>query len=352
MRETIKRHRWILIPAVLLVCIASGSAVAWRTWALSLPSPDRADREALVRWFVLREIAEEPWEIQVALVDRLEQELADGWQAPAEPGRLTAVYAARLERNIAQLKQVWFRSRVERYADCPPEQQADFLNRQLLTLEGWARLDQAPGGNGTGATKGSGSPVGVSGLFSEIERWTAQSEPGLQAKIARALRDATLFWLCTRSLQNEPPGIRLELARKIAAELDRESADDDRFENGYLQPAARQAVLRANALLLLEAWLLDQSRTLDSLPREERIAFVDRQLDRIESWRILDWFVSATEPAAASKTAGPIVLLEFAGQCIQRAEPEDRPGLQRMVQLAQQRMLLRGLRNFLPGLAR
>jgi hypothetical protein len=69
--------RWLL-PAVILSTIGLCAVLAWRSWAFSLPAPERADRDGLFRWLVLRDVPQEPWSTQLALVDRLEQEVERG----------------------------------------------------------------------------------------------------------------------------------------------------------------------------------------------------------------------------------------------------------------------------------
>ena len=344
-----KRLHWALLPVVLILVVGTCAALAWKSWALSLPAPQQSDRDQLLRWLVLREIADQPWDVQVALVDRLEEELAKGLDARSQGETLDDQYARQLASNVKRLKEVWFLSRVEHYSSCALDRRGEFLKHQLAVIASWSQLDVPTARNGSHEKEEDDHHQTTSRLFADIERWMAQAGPAMSERMSQAVRDGTIIWLSTRSLADEPMTTRRDLAQRIASELDRGLSVADVGSQVGLEG---QKVLQENSLLLLEVWLLDQAETLDALPPDEHVTYVDEQLDRILAWGILDW-IAATAPAGSASSsgtfAGPLAFLTAANQWVQRAPLDQQPQLRRLLQLTQQRLFLRSLSGLFPS---
>ena len=115
-------RRFFLFTAVTIT-LGAGTLVGFSTVPyFSLPHPSDANRDQLFRWLVLRDIESQPKDLQMALVQRLEEELADGVPEQSE-GSLNFDQNARLATNIAVLQRLWFEFGVEEYAELDVSQQ-------------------------------------------------------------------------------------------------------------------------------------------------------------------------------------------------------------------------------------
>ena len=106
-------------------------------------------------------------------------------------------------------------------------------------------------------------------------------------------------------------------------------------------------ILRANGLLLLEAWLHSEAEHYAGLPSDERAPYIDTRLDRITDWGLVGFFdrpAGGNAPTTAPGN-GTVALMAMVGQWIDRADPEVQPQLRQFVGHVQQRVLWRSLQG-------
>ena len=139
-----RRHGVIISLLAATCCAAALALAAWYLLVVRMPDPSTASRAGLFRWLVLREVAAEPREVQVALVNRLQAELKSGLAADTQGVPLSPAYRELLQKNAEHLKQVWFTTRVEEYTLVPAAEQMEFLTEQIDAISRWTALDRSP----------------------------------------------------------------------------------------------------------------------------------------------------------------------------------------------------------------
>ncbi len=338
-----RRHRGILAVLSVVVLAMIVSLIAWRLWAGHLPDPQQADTQGLMRWLVLAELADEPWDRQLVLVDRLEEELNKGGDLTGDAGSLSKQYQDRLQRNTQLLKRVWFQSRVDRYGSCSEAERFDFLTAQIQTVMVWSKFDIPTNNVVRQVDPIDHQHASTMRFFSDVERWIAEADENHAVRYRQAVRDGLTCWLATRDLAEEPMPTRRELARRIENEL--ENGLQLNQVSGDLNQQ-RQQILQANGLLLLEAWLHNEAEQYAALPANQRTAFVDAQLDRVSQWHLVDFLNGPSGDGSPSDSQdGVAALMVVVDGWIERAEPDLQPQLGNLVRHIQQRVLWRSFQG-------
>lgn len=128
--------------AAVTACLVSIALVASFYWmsVIRLPCPEKADREDVVRWLVLRDLRHETIETRTALLRRVEEEFGADFD-PAEVGQqLDARYRDRLWTNILTLLETWYSNRVDGYLLTAPSERTAFLDETIAQIEAWKDL--------------------------------------------------------------------------------------------------------------------------------------------------------------------------------------------------------------------
>ncbi len=333
MNHSISRHRgiWLVSAVVVVAAIALVLALVY-SYFIRLPHPSQANRQQLLRWLVERDLAQEPDDIQVALVDRLEEELAAGLEVSGQTGSLTADQRTRIQDNLRHLKRAWFRSRVERYQACQPTERMPFLEKQIAAVAQWAEIEASINTDGSGQNNAS-----ISAFFEDIDRWMEEEQGDRQQRMYSAVSDAVVAWLATRDLSEQSMETRRDLALRIAESLDYGRKADEVV--GDLSES-QQAQLLSNGELLVEAWLLDRANHFAKLPAEDRKEFVSAQIENVVKWNILEFFApSDGSPASAMAGMGKFVLLTQTW--VARAPDDMKPHLRELLASVMQAFLAR-----------
>lgn len=313
-----------------------------------LPAPEHCSRSQLLRWLVLRDVSAESPPTQLALVDRLAQELL----ARDDDGLVTASGGAnwlvgdQVRQNANLLKQVWFTSRVDRFHALPAAQRPAWLDEQIAIVSAWTMLQQRlssseDGSSGNRESSSAAQDSGTAAFFADIREWIATAEPAAAARMQQAVNAALVRWLSTQDLAEQSLATRQAIAERIATQLDRGLKPSEQSAGMTGDESSR---LRANGMLLLEAWLTSQARRYQQLAPAEQNALVDEQIDRVGHWGIARWLTSNSNGEPAAPFAGPLAqlqLIAIVNSWVERAEPEDQPALRELVQAVQVRMLSR-----------
>ncbi len=312
------RSPW-LWGALPLSAILAISGLAWN-W-ISLPDPAQADRAGLIKWLVLKELSEEGRGTQLALLDQMQVEFGSGPNLDAAQSGLSETLQARLDRNLRFLQQFWFFTRVEQLGGISAGARVVFLDDQIAFAERWGELTPSD----------SDQPD----VFDMIDDWIASSQ-GKQKELAQnAVRAALQRFLQTRPLDAYPAATRLELANRIVEDLELG------MSLGGVTVSANDAeanTLRNNGMLLVEAWLTDESRRYLTMSLERRIAYLDLRIEQIREWGVLDIFAGGGGSTVSAMTAFAAKSSEW----IKRADDEDREGLQMLFRDVTQRLLFGG----------
>ncbi len=344
------RHRGVFAIVSVVVLVIVVSLIGWRTWAMYLPDPAHADGPALMRWLVLKEMADEPWRQQVVVVDRLAEALHEGISSSTDAASLSEPRRERLLRNLELSKRIWFETCVDRYDCCPAAERWDFVDVQVETVLLWANLSVS----GTAADQTADTQTGETArprhaatlrFFNELEGWIAEAKPERAAVMRRAVQAGLTCWLATRDLAVQPLATRGEIARRIVAQLD--SGLQLNQVAGDLNDT-RQETLKANGLLLMEVWLHGEAEQYASLPADERTSYVDARLDQIERWGLIEFLSTPDgQRVPGDDGAGVVALMTQVNTWIARAEPDRQPQLRALVGHLQQRILWRSFQSLL-----
>jgi hypothetical protein len=320
-----------------LISITAISLIFWQFFRL--PHPSVANLNQIGYWLVLKDMSQQPHEIQIAMVDRvIEESQLLSQQQKTDSIRLTETQAKQLHRNIDQLKFIWFVDRVERYAKLSADNRRQFLIEQIQVVGLCAQLLTE---NQAIIAPGS-AEVDYSALFfSEIEDWLGRLSGDQHTRAYQAVEDAIACWLSQQSLQEHPMSTRRQLVSRIVRELDLGAEIGDDTTSA---PPAEQAMLRANAEYLIEAWMYELADKLAEIDDPQaRIEFVDQTIARVFKWDLFKLL-----PSDSPQNSNPLTQLsEFTKRVdawIERAPAEQKPKLEELYTLVKRRIFASLLR--------
>jgi hypothetical protein len=158
---------------LVLVAVAGG---AWFVTG-GLPDPANCDRMQLLFWLVGRDLEQEPYEVRLRLLHRLEQE---DW-GNVDPKRaeqwLTEGRRQQLDRNIASLVEPWFFDKMEQYYALPRRQRSAYLDQVL------DRLTKLRGARTAAGQKDASGGRVAKVLFDQVPEWRRRADPQQRAEI-------------------------------------------------------------------------------------------------------------------------------------------------------------------------
>lgn len=331
-----------LFALVILACLAAAGCSTW-LMVFQLPHPRSANRDQLLRWLVLRDVANESEEIQIALIDRIEEELLAGIEIDDGDQTVSRKYVDRLNANSIQLQSVWFHRRVIDYANCKPDQRIGFLQRQIQVVAQWSVLQGQiyKWWDKSDLNPSEYQEKSVVEFFDQIDAWMSAQTGERRAQMVKAVQDSVICWLAERDLTEQSVNVRRQLADRIAASLGQQ---DGLLASGPELDDAQQQVLTRNAALLFEAWFHSQADKVAALEADRRPPYIDGVMDDVMQWGVLE-LLSPLSAGSASTTKGLLHLQTQIDGWIQRAEEETRPRLQQLKTLVQQRVLIRQLKQ-------
>ncbi|MCH7724995.1 MAG: hypothetical protein IH991_00740 [Planctomycetes bacterium] len=298
--------------------------VGWYLLVVHLPNPRDASREQLLRWLVQRNLAEEPLETQVALVDRLRVEIEGDIDVCQQANSLSDEQREQLNTNVQLLKQVWFKMCTTRYYETAAENRTSYLEQQIATIMRWAKVSSQ-----FSSTETTSRSV-VSNLFDQIEGWIAEAPVDTQARMQAVVKDGFVCWLSNCDLAMDSMDTRRALARRIAASVESGTRLDAPVGT---MSTDRRTWLQANFELLLEAWVYERADAFHQTPPSKQVAFVDREIDRFTDWGILELLADphTRNDIEQARITGVTRLLELVDVWIARAAPSDQVRLRALI---------------------
>ncbi len=195
------RRRGILVGLVLAGAGLATLAAAVAALIQRLPEPETADRRGLIRWLIERDLREQPWDMRLRLVNRVEQELLAGVDLREVATMLDADQCRRLIDNGDELARVWFVREANHYAAVSPDQQPSLLGEQLdhvrrlgimdqlAAIEQWAAARAGRTGTASAAKAETSEPqtprttAPFASSTERFQRWLAESAPAERAKL-------------------------------------------------------------------------------------------------------------------------------------------------------------------------
>ena len=342
-----RRNAKLQIALAICLCVAGvGLCVVgfglWK-WLEPLPHPRDAGMRDLARWLLQRDLAEEPREIQVSLVNRLPTELKKDFTFPRQRSWSDNAHELLLQ-NVIFLGKVWFEERAGQYQQLNKTERLPFLVSQIITVSRWSVLEaelsrpQLQDSESTTKLQAEGAPgphpaQGSLRLFQRIETWVQESKGKQRAILEQAVRDATLCSLATDDLSDQPLAVRRDLADRIASFLNEDGNSIGsrlQFEPGHYQQ------LSSNSLLLMEAWLLNRTLEYAPLSAAEKNQYIEEKLEQMNRWNLDNLFSATKAGESSASKQGTLKLLTrilpHLETWINRAEPAQQEMFRNLIQ--------------------
>jgi hypothetical protein len=274
----VRRQRGILAVFTLFALATAFASAGWYFFFHQLPHPQDATRNQLFRWLVQRELAGEPFEVQVALVDRLERELHEGLSVADAAEELSQRQREQLRWNFQQLKKVWFGSRANRFATCTAAERSEFLKRQLTTIH---LLSEIQSRDFRAGDRAASSHNLMSEFLDDIERWLSDAQDGQRQRMVELVKAGVVHWLATYNLTEQPRDVQLAVVNRIQRSLGEGASFDS---NSSDLDEVQLRVLSQNVDLLLGVWFKERAKQYARCEQPERLPFLREQLNVVDHW--------------------------------------------------------------------
>ncbi|MDG2382413.1 MAG: hypothetical protein P8N76_12150 [Pirellulaceae bacterium] len=321
-----QRGGWVVGSLVMLGLLAA----VWAFWPYRLPHPDVCDQDQLYRWMALRDLSEEPRDIQISLVGRFQDLMEE--QRLGESVEIDPRYESRVTANRKVLQDLWFQDAIEQFNLLPVNQRAEFLDRQIGTIQGW----RAMSGN-------SDWHEGSHAIGTQLNVWLVSEDE--TARVVSTLAAGFLRWLATHDLSDVSLQSREQVVGMLADALEtRELNSVSESLPGQLSTVLPEDtdLLTANGELLLEAWYYLQARRHWALPVDARADFVVEQVNRVKTSPLIP-LLMASDSTDSVTNQNPLFaamkMLQTVDRWIQRADATDHEMLSQFKLAVQQQLL-------------
>jgi hypothetical protein len=186
-----------LIIFVGVAGLATASiAVAVAALIQRLPDPEHADRQGLFRWLVQTHLRDEPEDIQLRLLNRVEQELVHGIDLTQCLTQIDSQQCERLRENVDRLAECWFFREADRYFAEPANGRTALLQRQAERVRQLGILEQIAALDGHADKSATARMAAVADNARRLDRWLIDVAPQERDRFSQyfsALR-AALVW--------------------------------------------------------------------------------------------------------------------------------------------------------------
>jgi hypothetical protein len=196
------RRYGIFVGLSLAVIGTASLAFAVAAYIQRLPDPETADRRGLFRWLVERDLREEPHDMQLVIMRRVEAELLAGIDFREVAALLNDSQRQQLLENADLLARSWFCREADHYLAEPEPSRPQVLGRQIEQIQRLGIMDQLSALENWSAAKDAGARTPTSSLAAlamqvkRVERWLAEADPQEHPRLAQfftALRDRLLL---------------------------------------------------------------------------------------------------------------------------------------------------------------
>ncbi len=136
------KRRGIFVGVVLAAMATASLAAAVTALIKRLPEPETADRRGLFRWLIECDLREQPWDLRLRIVNRIEQELLAGIDLREVAAMLNADQCRQMLANGDELARCWFIREANRYASERQDRRTALLGQQIEQFRRLGILDQ------------------------------------------------------------------------------------------------------------------------------------------------------------------------------------------------------------------
>ncbi len=341
--------------AGIFVCVVSVviAIVFWRF--VFLPHPSEASTNQIGYWLVLHDMESQSPEIQRAMIDRIvldsDKLLSDMSSSKEASGfGLSETQQTQLVKNLDFLKFTWFTDRILEYKTLAAEKKPAYLRDQIKTVESWATLiknspdllaSSEPAEDSTNPigteSSADATTAGATFFFDDVESWIVRTSEENKSLAYSTVQDALVYWLSVSSLKDFELQTRIELALRLARELEAGAKAGDSSE---VFQASQTDILKENMELLVQAWLIAQSQKLEELKeKSEQYEFVDAQIAKVKQWDLLEMLSSETSSGAGAQIQQLMAFNAKVESWIEILEPAVSQPLEKLIGLIKSRLL-------------
>ncbi|MEC9091898.1 MAG: hypothetical protein VX438_04275 [Planctomycetota bacterium] len=324
-----------LVLVLGLIGIYLGIAY-WRF--TNLPHPAQASHHQLMYWVVLRDLNDFDHATHIALVNRFAEEAKEIFTGNSTAASsLTKSQNQQLLDNIEILKKTWFEDRIRQYGEIRDNRDREsYMEKQINLLDDFG--DIAFENAKILYPERANEPLTTIAdeLLGDIDRWLNATPTNKKPATLQSVREATVFWLATQDLSIQLMEARKEIAIRVIAELE---LGMDLQSTTSIISTERSRQLKANALLLMEAWGHLLAEEFSALPKEKRNEFIDKKIESVKSWKLLEYLQNDVKQPKSS-LAGMTTFNHTIQGWVNRAEEAMKPKLKRLHTVFQQRIFI------------
>lgn len=290
--------RWKLSHAVIVaVSLTAFAVISWSVMSWSSADPASMSGRQLLVCVATRDLAQASPEFQAAFLERMLQWLEQPKRLDASSAgfalpQITPTWSARLESNIQHLQRLWLATRLDAFAELETSERRAFLEKQIDVLIHWQQATRTVRSATESVSSGGGLESLSENLAALLSQYTGQERSLRQT----AVREALILWLSKTSLGETSEATRWSLAQRIAHSLASPSTSSSSLLSFQLDKSEVE-MLHHNAMLLLQTWLLHESRSYADQPESEQTARLDAAAALLESKSLSGMWGESGEPA-------------------------------------------------------
>lgn len=181
--------RTIITGACFVLLLGVSLAAAVQTIRAGLPETPPSNTAVLLQQLAAKDVADEAHGAKLKIADRVQRDLRDNVDWPAELLALSEPRRTQLVENIAELAKESFMAKVDIYFRMPEHRRKRYLDRQIDDIMSWAKIIDRSVNPADQALMG---PAALAALLSRVNQWYRKATPDeiehLQ-KFQQALRD-------------------------------------------------------------------------------------------------------------------------------------------------------------------
>jgi len=168
-----------------------------------LPAPEETDRRGLFRWLIETDLAQQPRDVQLRLLTRVEEELLAGIDFRSGLSQIDATQRGRLLANVDRLAEIWFLREADRFYAEPEAARPDVLDRQARQIRRLGILEQMSALEGHDTAQAVDHVAAVAEHARRVDRWIEQAPAAERERLTtyfsalrgRLLWDSFQNWL-------------------------------------------------------------------------------------------------------------------------------------------------------------
>jgi hypothetical protein len=184
------RNRGLLAALLVLLLGGISVAAAMAVHYSQLPAPELADRRGIVRWLIETRLRDQPQDVQMRLLARVEQELLAGIDLRDAIVQLDPAHRELLAANVDWLANCWFHREAAAYFATPDAGRAAMLDRQLQRIRDLRIFEQLEVIEAGAASHADAAVAGVNGRNGSAAQNSAAAPSGKPATASTGAKPA------------------------------------------------------------------------------------------------------------------------------------------------------------------